>query len=238
MASPNVFVDGFTRIIEQGLIPDKEWDRIKKRVGFEVEAEILRAAPQADEDPQVNWNFRRDWRKVTLKSKDSFGSDFDYWNYVVDDAFRYFERFTSGDQVSRDYVAEAIAKWEKGKSVSEYRDLGLTIWDYRSGKPVIVSRGTRLEGPRVDVGPSAEFSLFFEAWSNGKNTNQVLGRVFWNVGVIHAVGRQLEADYNGIHKIVVRPIKPDHPIAEPIPNRKTPIYTFPIISILPRHYSR
>lgn len=232
---PVVFERGFERIIERGILDPEEWTRIKRDVAFEEEKRILSAAPAANEDPQVGWDFHKDWRRERqLKMGEAIGSDFDYWNYVVDDAFQLFDNFTSSSLFRRDYKAESIAGWEKGVSIEKYREYGLAVWQ----NGVKVDRGAPLEGPRVDVGPTADFAAFMERWSYSQTSNRGVIAVFENIGIMNAIARRLQADYRGVHTIFVMPVQPKAPLAEPTPNRVKPVGVYPVIRIVPRHYSR
>lgn len=229
-----VFAFGYERIIEQGVISDQEWENIKRDEARKIDAEIKRKAPRLDEDPQVSWNYRRDWRTAPLPAHVKFGSDYDYYNYVVSDCFDLWNVF--GRLVQRDYVAERKAHWERGASVPFYRDDAKALAVWQNGK--VVTAGTHLEGPQVDVGPTADFSVFLEQWNYSKSKAKPI-KIAWGIGVMHAIARQLAVDYAGIHTVFVMPIRPSNRSeVRAIPHRPEPIVTFPIIRILPRHYSR
>lgn len=225
-----VEVRGLDVLIKQGLVPDDEWEKIKREEAFKVEREILSRAPKADEDPQVGWNFRKDWKRGRLPKGQVFGSDFDYWNYVVDDAVRLWKSWAGGlSSGFRDYIAEHKAGWPKGRSLDVYR-ASYNLW--QNGR--IVTEGTKLEGPQVDFGPSADFAVFMEKWASG--TLPSLPTIFNGIGVLHAIGRKLAADWFGVHVVRVQTVAPNNPDAVRIRGREDPVRLFPIIRILPRHY--
>lgn len=233
-----VYAIGFDRFIEQGILPEAEWERIKRDAARQIHGEIIGRAPQADEDPQVGFDYRKDWRTARLPKGKIFGSDYDYWNYVVDDAFRLWNVFAG--QVQRDYIADRIAKWGKGGSIPFYTQHPDALQVWQNGVPV--GRTLRFDGPQIDVGPTADFSVFLERWNYSKNRRK-LRNLVWEVGVMHAIARQLSTDYRGVHTVFVMPIRPkDRSQVREIPNREQSssghITTFPIIRILPRHYGR
>lgn len=227
-----IVVQGLKQIITQGFVPDDEWEKIKREEAYKVEQEILAATPRADEDEQIGFNFRKNWKREKLPKGVPFGSDFDYWNYVVDDAIALWKSWAGSLTIGyHDYIAEHKAKgvWDKGESLKVYA-ASYNVW--QNGK--ITSERARLEGPTVDFGPSADFALFMENWSSGRLPN--LPTIFNGIGVLHAIGRKLASDWYGVHTIRVQSIRPDQPDSIPTPGRTEPVQLFPIIRILPRHY--
>jgi hypothetical protein len=227
-----IIVQGLKQIIAQGFVPDDEWEKIKREEAYKVEKEILSATPRADEDEQIGFNFRKNWKLQKLPKSVPFGSDFDYWNYVVDDAIAMWKSWAGGLMVGyHDYIAEHKTKgaWDKGDSLKEYAK-SYTVWQNTK----IVSENTPLEGPIVDFGPAVDFALFMEKWSSGNLPN--LPSIYIGIGVLHAIGRKLASDWAGIHTVRVQTLKPKEPAAKPIPGRTERILLFPVIRILPRHY--
>lgn len=229
-----VFAFGYERIIEQGVMSDREWEGVKRDVVLELVNTAKRKAPLADEDPHVSWNFNRNWRTARLPATVKWGSELDYFSYVVQDATRLWDAFAG--RVKRDYIAERIAGMAKGASIPFYLE-GYEI--FQNGKKV--SPGARLTGPQVDFAPTADFSLFLEQWNYSRSKAKPLELV-WGIGMLHAIARQLAVDYAGIHTVFAMPVKPkDRSTVREINNRATttgPIQLLPIIRILPRHYAR
>lgn len=229
-----VFAFGYERIIEQGVIPDREWEAVKRTEVLSLVDDAKRKAPLLDEDPHVRWDFHRDWRTSRLPANVKWGSDLDYYSYVVQDAIRLWGTFAG--RVRRDYLAERYAHWPRGASVPFYL-AEYEVWQ----NGVKVSPGARLTGPQVDFGPTADFALFLEQWNYSRSKAQPLALV-WGIGLLHAIARQLAVEYQGIHTVFVMPIKPnDRSAVREIPNRGDttgPIRLLPTIRILPRHYSR
>jgi len=226
-----VYIVGFEQFLEKGILPDDEWEAIKRQEAQKIHAGIMRKASRADEDPWVKFDYTKNWRTAHLPQGKVFGSDYDYWNYVVDDALGLWGQWAG--QITRDYVAEAKGGMAKGSSIPFYAH-PLQVWQNR--RPVAPSE--RLEGPQIDIGPTADFSVFLESWNYSKKKSIPL-KLFWNIGVMHAIARQLSDDYRGLHTVFAMPIRPnDRSEIREIPNRQEPILTLPIIRILPRHYSR
>jgi hypothetical protein len=229
-----VEIRGLDVLIKQGVISDEDWQKIKREEALKVESEILSRSPKADEDQQVGWNFRKKWKSGKLPKGMIFGSDFDYWNYVVDDAIRLWLSWAGSLRVGyHDYIAEHKTRglWKKGDSLDVYKG-SYNVW--QNGK--IASENMNLEGPTVDFGPSADFALFLEKWASGSLPN--VPTIFRGIGVMHAIGRKIAADWDGVHAIRVQSIKPYNPDSIFTPGRSEPINLFPIIRILPRHYGR
>ena len=225
-----IVVQGLETLIQQGMIPDKEWEQIRREEAYKVEREILSRMPRADEDEQVGWNFRKNWKRGRLPKGVTFGSDFDYWNYVIDDAVRLWKSWAGGlTRGYHDYIAEHKAGWAKGDSLQKYA-ASYNVW--QNGR--IVSENMKLDGPQIDFGPSADFAVFMENWASGSLSN--LPTIFRGIGVLHAIGRKLAADWSGVHVVRVQTVAPKNPDAIRIKGRTDPIRLFPIIRILPRHY--
>ena len=224
---------GLTKVVERGVIPEEEWAQIKRTVARELDAEIRRAAPSADEDPHVHYNYKKDWRTANLPLGKVFGSDYDYWQLVVDDVFRLWDRWAGN--IYHDFIAESIAKEKAPWSVERYKGAGLEVWE--NGRPV--GQKHNFHGPRVDVGPKADFSVFLERWSHSKTTNAGVVPLFWTIGVLNAIARQLAVEYAGVHTVFLMPIKPtDRSEAVLTPNRSRPVELFPIIRIAPRQWAQ
>lgn len=226
---------GLDRLISQGPIPDDEWEKYKRDVMREEHQEVMRANPHADEDPQVKWDFHRDWRTAKLPKGEVFGSDYDYWHDVANDALRLWKQYAP-KMPQRDFVAERIARKQDlpyGWSRDVYA-VGFGIWE----NGVKTSFGARLEGPRVDVGPTADFAAFLENWQYGRKFGAGPVAIYEHIGVLNVIARELAVAYLGVHSIFMMPVKTTSTDAIPTPDRTKPVSTFPIIRIAPRHYRK
>lgn len=231
--SYKVHIDGLERILSKGLLSQEEWDKIKREAAMEQHREIMQRARGADESPQVTWDYSKDWRKASLPNGRPFGSDYDYWNYVVDDAFEMWAQYAP--TIPNDFIAESIAREAKGWSNTFYAE-GFGVW--QNGAEV--SRGTPLHGPRVDVGPTADFSAFLERWNYSKTRNAGLVPLkFTTMGVLNFMTITLAQRYRGIHTVFMMPIKPNSKSSiRQIDGRTRPVGILPIIRIVPRYYRK
>lgn len=232
-----VVITGNKVNILRGLLDEKEWTKVKRNIAEEQIKKIRDRAPKCDEDPQVNWNFRRDWRKDPLPVGTSFGSDFDYWNYVVNDAFELWKQFAPLIMTPQyhDYVAEGKAGWPKYESGQFYAngEDAFAVWE----NGVKVNRTHNFHGPQIDLGPTADFSVFLERWDFSQKRPPILNAVR-GVGVMETITRILQIKYDGVHTIFKFPIRPDLRETREIPRRKEPIVTLPLVRVLPRHFLR
>lgn len=231
-----VTTSGFETIIERGLMDPDEWTQFKRQIAEEYISDVKQKAPACDEDTQVQWNFRKDWRKEKLPLGTSFGSDFDYWSYVVNDALDMWSTYAPMivTPMLRDYVAEGKAGWSKGQSGLFYtQGESFAIWE----NGVKVNRTHKFNGPQIDMGPTADFSVFLERWDHSKKRPPILTK-FRMIGVVEAIARNLQLKYAGVHTIFKFPIRPEIRESREIPNRKEAIKTLPLIRVLPRHFLR
>ena len=224
---------GNTRYLERGILPEDEWEKIKRDEALAIHNEIMAQGGRlTDEDPQVAWDYKKDWRTAPLPMGKVFGSDYDYWNHVALEAKRLWNAFAP--DIANDFIAESIAGEGRGWSVPFYHD-GFGIWE--NGKPTQFT--AKLGGPTVDVGPTADFAAFLERWNYSKSKADYIVPIYRNIGVLHAITQELQHTFAGIHTIFMMPIRPnDTSQIKTLDNRKTPVLTFPIIRIKPRHYRR
>ena len=228
----SVVTIGLNQFIERGPIPADEWDKYKREAMQEQHQEVMRANPNADEDPQVAWNFRKDWRTAPLPPTQVFGSDYDYWSYAVNDALDLWKRYAPA-MPQIDYIAERIANDPSGWTRGVYAG-GFGVWQ----DGVKTTFGARLEGPRVDVGPTADFAAFLENWDYGRKFSAGPVMLFRHIGVLNTIAHELAVAYLGVHTITMMPIRATSPDTIKTKNRTKPVYTFPIIRIAPRHYRK
>lgn len=241
---------GHEVLVERGSIDPDEWTKIKRRAALEIVRGIKSRYDKVDEDPQVGFDFKRDWRTAPLPVGTVFGSDFDYWNYVVGDAFAMWRMYAR--QIHRDFIAERIAGWTEeykdpktgkthkratGASVPFYAE-ELAVWQNDAS----VTPNTPLTGPKITIGPTADFAAFLEDWDYSKSTK--IGsngpvKLFQNAGVMNFITRQLQNKYRSVHTITMVPVKnPKESKIRPIDNRKKPVEIVPVILVLPRHYRK
>lgn len=224
---------GKTRYLERGILPQDEWEKIKRTEALAIHKEIMaKGGTMTDEDPQVGWDYKKDWRTAPLPPGKIFGSDYDYWNHVVLEAKRLWDQYAS--EIANDFIAESIAKKERGWSIPFYRE-GVQVWE--NGEPVGFSK--KLNGPTVDFGPTADFAAFLERWNYSKSKGAFEVPIFRNIGVMHAITQELQRTFSGNHVIYMMPVAPNSrsEIRE-IDNRTKPVQLVPIIRIKPRHYRR
>jgi hypothetical protein len=227
------FTVGLTKIIERGLIDPVEWENVKRGVAQEIHNEIMALNPRANEDAQVKWDYKKDWRRTRLPAHTVFGSDYDYWNDVVDDAFKLWD--THARNITADFVADAIAKQPESQWSKGFYAAGFGVWE----RGVEKNRNTRFEGPVVDVGPTADFAVFLERWNYSRTKNSGKVPIYHEIGVMNFIARKLAQDWKGIHTVYLMPIRPkDLSSVRKTPNRSTPVITLPIIRIAPRHYRK
>lgn len=226
---------GNTKYLERGLVSPEEWEKIKREVAMELHREIMgKGGAFTDEDPQVAWDFKKDWRVARLPMGKVFGSDYDYWNHVVQEGRRLWNQHAGN--ITRDYIADSIARNapEWPGSVQFYED-GLQVW--QNGNPV--GFNVQLHGPQVDFGPTADFAAFLERWNFSNSTRAFSAIPYQGIGVMRFIERELQQSFAGAHTIYMMPIKPnDTSEVRETPDRKNPVRTFPIIRIVPRHYRR
>lgn len=197
-----------------------------------LDQEIRKGHPQISVDDQVDWNYFRSWRsRAKLRNSRKFGSDYDYWNEVADDALQAFATYSAN--APRDYIADSKAGVE-GYSKSVYTSQYFSVWD--AGRKV--PWGTKLEGPYVDVGPNADFSVFLEQWDRGTLPNRL--RIFREIGVIHAIARDLASVWAGVHVIYPMTVAGgfNRSATVPTPNRQDSVNILPVIRIRPWHYQK
>jgi hypothetical protein len=227
------FTIGLTKIIERGLIDPDEWDRIKRGVAQDVHNSIMAANPRADEDAQVKWNYKANWRTTKLPKDGVFGSDYDYWNDVVNDAFQLWHQHAG--QITADFIADVIAKQPEAQWSKRFYAAGFGVWE----RGVEKNRSTKFEGPVVDVGPTADFAVFLERWNYSKTSNTGKVPIYHEIGVMNFIARKLALDWKGVHTVYLMPIRPkDLSSVRKTPHRNTPVITLPIIRIAPRHYRK
>lgn len=225
---------GLNRFVTRGAIDEDDWQKMKLDVAWDISKEVHAATPLVNEDTFIAGSYKRDWKTQPVPPNVPFGSGFDYWDYVVRDAFSLWRQYTgSMDAGLRDFIAEGISKgWKKGESLSFYAS-ELAVW--QNGVPV--APGSHLEGPQIDIGPTADFALFLERWNYAKGTMRGRVAIFHNIGVLNVIARKLQRDYDGIHTVFLMPVKPKSRGAiRATPNRKKPVALFPVIRVLPRHY--
>lgn len=229
---PIIRVGGTVRL-EQGILPDKEWEAIKREEALKVHREIMAASGNtADEDPQVGWNFRKDWRTSPLPSNVVWGSSYDYWNLIVDEVMRLWRAHSGG--IDDDFIADKIAKAPDGWAKAAYMS-SLQVW--QNGLPV--SPGTKLHGLRIDIGPTMDYAAFLEQWSHSRSTQAVHVIPYQRIGLLNFIARQIRATFPRVHAVMAIPIKPDDTSAvDKTPNRTKPVTIFPVIRIVSRHYRK
>jgi hypothetical protein len=225
-----VIIDSLNRIVEEGLMPPKDRGDLRVKVGLDVVRE-LRSGDARRSDPEddfVSGNFRRTWRNGLPKGTERFGSDFDYFGAVVQDAFRYIQSWADFDPDPRGLA------WY-GAVDTAYASWG--VWENR----VQVSPGHTFRGPQVDIGPLVDYGVFIEQWNSGSLPN--LGVKGWpnleiiqRRGAVHALARVLQEDWKGTHRIYAMPVRPEQVAAAQRRYRKDKVNLFPIVRILPRHY--
>lgn len=203
---------------------------MRREEALKVEAEVNAAAPQNKETEQVAWRFGRSWKAGRIGTQEVFGSDFDYWKYVVKDAVAMWTSWV-GSLTNHydDYIAESYAGTGKGWALGEYKSYG--VWQ----NGVKVGEDAKFTGPQVDFGPTADFSVFLEHW---KLANLPNIPAFNMIGVLHTIGRKLAADWSGVHSIRVIPIAPENAGLDHISGRPEPVRIYPIIRISTRHGDR
>jgi len=228
------------------ILADPERLDLMVDAAFEIDRELKNGAAKLSDktsDDFVNWNFKRTWRNPgTVRKNSVFGTDYDYFNAVVDQALALWRSMAGGDP-----DPDRFGKVRWGSPAKAFAS-SLAIWE--NGKKT--SFNAPLEGPRIDIGPTVDYGLFLEDWA-GSKTAAGKGpyiHILHRIGIIHAIAEQLQADWGGAHKISVRTTKPDElPGFDPDPRpgevvrnnkvykvRREPIRLFPIIRIYPRHY--
>lgn len=185
-----VVVEGLETLIQQGPMPDAQWDQVRREEAKRVDAEIRRH-PNAVVTDFVSGNFKRSWRSGELPNTARFGSDYDYWGAVVADAVSIWNQYASSLVPGyHDYIAEGKNKWPKHFSLDEYARAGISVW--QNGQRS--SPGAQFKGPVVDVGPNADFAIFLE--QPGPHF-----RVFKGQGVVRALADTLQQRWDGIHRV-------------------------------------
>lgn len=213
------------QIVRVGLLDDDERTGIAVDVAKEVEAE-LRAGPAilADKlsDDFVNFNFNQTWRRGIPKGA-VFGVDYDYFTAVVARARVLLNEWLGGDPDPDWKGRQWYGSAPRGYAAS------FRLW--QNEKPV--PWGAPLEGPQVDIGPTVDFGLFLERWNTGNGPNLPL---FESIGILQAMARQLQREWEGVHHIYAMVRKPNERTGVAVrEKRKEPVEKFPIIRIQTRH---
>lgn len=218
--------------IERGIMPADEWEQYKRAEALKIHQEIMaRGGPLTDEDPQVGWDFKKNWRTAKLPPNKVFGSDYDYWNHVTLEAKRLWDQHIGN--IKNDFIAEWIARQKAPWSIEFLKDVD--VWE--NGESV--GFGKPLHGPRVDFGPTADFAAFLEQWDYSKSSAPVVIPLYYGIGLMHFIARRLQEMFAGVHTIYIMPIKPeDTGSVRKTPNRNVPVQLFPIIRIVSRHYRK
>ena len=200
---------------------------------FKIDKELKSGAGKLADDTSddfVNWNFKRTWRsRNTVKKNALFGTDYDYYNAVANQALALWRSMTGG---SVDPDTFGRRRWE---SPERAFSSSLGIWENKKR----VTFNTPLKGPNVDIGPTVDYGLFLEAWDGSKyvrGTGPYIN-ILHRIGVLHALAEQLQADWQGAHRIFAATVDPDEldDVSER-PLRRNPIQRFPIVRIRPRHH--
>jgi hypothetical protein len=225
--------------VEPGIIPAAEWEKIKRRVALETHDKIMAmSGGQGNEDPHVGYDFSKNWRTSPLPQGVVFGSMYDYWGVVAREAQRLW--FQHAPQIAHDFIAEKIAGLDPAERESvPFYTQSFGVWD----NGVKTSFAARMEGPHVDVGPTAEFAVFLEKWEFGKREGQIPRVIpYQYIGVMNYITRELQASFGGNHTIFMTPVKPEDRSAitalDGPKARKTPVMLVPIIRVRPVQYQK
>lgn len=183
-----VTVNGLSEFLNEP-IPQAEWDRMRLEEARREDARI-RTHPHAQPTEFVAGNFKRRWSGGNIEPDKRFGSDYDYWGAVVEEAINLWNQYASGLVAGyHDYIAEGKHGWPKHFSLDAYRSAGVEVWDNGTR----TSPGATLKGP-VDIGPTADFAIFLEI--PGAHF-----RVFRGIGVVRAVADTLDARWRHAHRV-------------------------------------
>jgi hypothetical protein len=212
---------------------------------YKIDAELKSGDARLSDktsDDFINRNFKRTWRRQgAVKKNDKFGTDYDYFNAVVQQALALWRSMAGGDPDPDEFGRVRWGSPERSFANS------LAIWENKKR----TSFNAPLEGPMIEIGPTVDYGLFLEAWA-GSETVRGKGpyvNILHRIGIMHALAEQLQADWQGAHKITVVAVEPDklkgvseRPGVRTLPDgrtytvNRTPIKRFPLVRILPRHW--
>jgi len=149
------------------ILADPERLDLMVDAAFEIDRELKSGAAKLSDktsDDFVNWNFKRTWRKPgTVRKNAVFGTDYDYFNAVVDQALALWRSMAGGDP---DPDRFGKVRWG---SPSKAFAASLAIWE--NGKKTSFS--APLEGPRIDIGPTVDYGLFLEDWADWQGAHRI-----------------------------------------------------------------
>lgn len=215
------------------ITPDtKEVTRIKRDALRQMHRQVMRQSSKPDQqsDQFVDWNFNRNWETQDLPLGVPAGTDYDYFSAVLGDCITMFRQHGFPSKTDPDLPGyRAFGGLESGQSYSSL----YAVW--QNGQRVSSYSGLR--GPWVDFGPTADYAIFLEK-SVTKQTNNMGAPLLFGVGVLHAIAERLQTKYARTMTIFAHTQKPEggSEVAVPRKHRKTPVWTFPVIRIMTRHY--
>jgi hypothetical protein len=217
-------------MIKNKIIPAEERAKIVQATAFEVDKELRATdARRSDKlsDDFVNFNFHKSWRTGNVPKNAVIGVDYDYYGAVVKDLLSLWDQW-----VPNVFDPDYQGRWWFGSASKGYKD-SLGIWQNRKE----INFETPLEGPQIDVGPKVDYGLFLESWNTRfKYPNPAIA-MLQQIGIIHAIARQLQVRWLGVHHIYATAIKPDTLSGVSKRNHREgkDVELFPIIRIQSRH---